>query len=59
MAELNLELWIGDAGEIGSKPERRQKTDREDARLILRLLLEDRFSADLGAELGKPGQAAT
>ena len=40
MAELNLELWIGDAGEIRSKPVRRQKTDREDARLILRLLLE-------------------
>jgi transposase len=36
-------LWIGDAAEIRSKRVRKQKTDREDARLILRLLLEDRF----------------
>ena len=43
MAELNLELWIGDAAEIRSKRVREPKTDREDARLILRLLLEDRF----------------
>ena len=42
-AELNIELWIGDAAEIRSKRVRKQKTDREDARLILRLLLEDRF----------------
>jgi transposase len=43
MAELNIELWIGDAAEIRSKRVRKRKTDREDARLILRLLLEDRF----------------
>ena len=43
MAELNIELWTGDAAEIRSKRVRKQKTDREDARLILRLLLEDRF----------------
>jgi len=43
MAELNLELWIGDAAEIRSKRVRKQRADREDARLILRLLLEDRF----------------
>jgi transposase len=43
MAELNIELWIGDATEIRSRRVRKQKTDREDARLILRLLLEDRF----------------
>jgi len=43
LAELNFELWIGDAAEIQSKRVRKAKTDREDARLLLRLLLEDRF----------------
>ena len=43
MAELNMELWIGDAAEIRSQRVHKQKTDREEARLILRLLLEDRF----------------
>jgi transposase len=36
-------LWIGDAAEIRTKRVRKQKTDRQDAELILRLLLEDRF----------------
>ena len=43
LAELQVELWIGDAAEIRSKRVRKQKTDRQDAQLILRLLLEDRF----------------
>src|SRR6478736_2178353 len=43
LAELNFELWIGDAAEIRRKRERRQKTDREDAKHILRLLLKDDF----------------
>src|SRR5256885_10713894 len=43
LAELNIELWIGDAAEIRAKRVRKQKTDRQDAQLILRLLLEDRF----------------
>jgi transposase len=43
LAELNVELWIGDAAEIRTKRVRKQKTDRQDAQLILRLLLEDRF----------------
>ena len=43
LAELQLELWIGDAAEIRTKRVRKQKTDRQDAQLILRLLLEDRF----------------
>jgi hypothetical protein len=43
LAELNFELWIGDAAEIQSKRVRKAKTDREDARLLLCLLLEDRF----------------
>ena len=40
LAELNIELWVGDATEIARKRERKQKTDRQDARLILRLLFE-------------------
>jgi transposase len=43
LAERNFELWIGDAAEISSKRVRKQKTDRQDAQLILRLMLEDRF----------------
>jgi transposase len=43
LAELNFELWIGDAAEIRTKRVRKQKTDRQDAQLILRLLLEERF----------------
>src|SRR5271167_471760 len=43
LAELQLELWIGDATEIARKRERKQKTDRQDAQHILRLLLKDDF----------------
>jgi len=43
VAELQIELWIGDAAEVRTKRVRKQKTDRQDAQLILRLLLEDRF----------------
>jgi len=43
LAELGIELWIGDAAEIKTKRVRKQKTDREDAQLLLKLLLEDRF----------------
>jgi transposase len=43
LAELGIEVWIGDAAEIKKKRVRKQKTDREDARLLLRLLLENRF----------------
>src|SRR3989454_2907272 len=43
LAELNFELWMGDAAEIRTKRVRKQKTDRQDAQLILRLLLEDDF----------------
>ena len=43
LAELKLELWIGDAAEIRAKRVRKKKTNREDARHILRLLMEDRF----------------
>jgi transposase len=43
VAELQFELRIGDAAEIRTRRVRKQKTDRQDAQLILRLLLEDRF----------------
>ena len=42
-SKLRFELWIGDAAEIRTKRVRKQKTDRQDAELILRLLFEDRF----------------
>jgi transposase len=34
--ELGFELWIGDAAEIRTKRVRKQKTDRQDAQLLLR-----------------------
>src|SRR6202166_4234663 len=43
VAELQFELWIGDAADIRTRRVRKQKTDRQDAQHILRLLLEDGF----------------
>ena len=43
LSELQFELWIGDAAEIQSKRVRKQKTDRQDAQLILKLMLKDDF----------------
>src|SRR5271169_4554098 len=43
VGELKFELWIGDATEIAQKRERKQKTDRQDAQHILRLMLKDDF----------------
>ena len=43
LGELRFELWIGDAARICSQRVRKQKTDRQDAQLILQLLVEDRF----------------
>src|SRR6266542_6845834 len=43
LGELNVELWIGDATEIARKRERKQKTDRQDAQHILKLVLKDDF----------------
>ena len=43
LRELQFELWIGDAAEVRSKRVRKQKTDRQDAQLLLRLMAEDRF----------------
>jgi len=43
LRDLRFELWIGNAAEIRTKRVRKQKTDRQDAQLLLRLLLEERF----------------
>jgi hypothetical protein len=43
LAELQIELWVGDAAEIRTKRVRKQKTDRQDAQLILKLMLKDDF----------------
>src|SRR5271163_4118254 len=43
LAKLGIELWIGDAAEIKTRRVRKQKTDRNDAALLLKLLLENNF----------------
>src|ERR1700685_4644977 len=43
VAELQFELWIGDAAEIRAKRGRKQKTDRQDAQHILKLMRKDDF----------------
>ena len=44
LAELGIELWLGDAAVIRAKRGRRKpKTDRQDAQHILHLMLEDDF----------------
>jgi len=43
LAELGFELWIGDPAEIKTRRVKKQKTDRKDAELLLKLMREDRF----------------
>lgn len=43
LAELGHEVWIGDAAKIRASCERKQKTDRRDAELLVKLLAENRF----------------
>jgi len=43
LAELGFEVWMGDPAEIKAKRVKKQKFDREDARLILRLMRENNF----------------
>ena len=43
LAELGFEVWMGDPAEIKAKRVKKQKTDREDARLLLRLMRENNF----------------
>ena len=44
LAERNIELWTGDAAKIRAKRVALKKTDRQDARHILKLMLKDDFS---------------
>lgn len=43
LSELGHQVWIGDAAKIRACCERKQKTDRRDAQLLLHLLEQDRF----------------
>jgi transposase len=43
LAELGFELWIGDPAQIKAKRVKKQKYDRENARLLLRLMRENNF----------------
>jgi transposase len=43
LEELGIELWVGDPARIRKAAVRQQKTDRNDARLLLQLLEEGRF----------------
>jgi Transposase len=43
LAEMGIEVWLGDAAKIQTKRIRKQKTDRQDAQLLLKLLLEENF----------------
>lgn len=43
LSELGYEVWIGDPATIRAKRVRKQKNDRQDAELLLQLLVEDRF----------------
>lgn len=43
VGRLGHELWVGDAAKIRASDARQQKHDQRDARLLLRLLVEERF----------------
>jgi transposase len=43
LKKLGHQMWMGDATKIRQQDGRKQKHDKRDARLILRLLLEERF----------------
>jgi transposase len=43
LAELGFEVWMGDPAEIKAKRVKKQKFDREDARLLLRPVRENNF----------------
>ena len=43
LSELRWELWIGDPVQITAMRVRKQKTDRQDAQFLLKLMMENRF----------------
>lgn len=59
LGELQFELWIGNAAEIRTKRVRKQKTDRQDAQLVVAAPDRRSVSADLGAGFGEPRSSPT
>jgi len=53
LAELGFEVWIGDPAEIKAKRVKKQKTDRKDAQLLLKLMMEDRLFRESGYRVRK------
>ena len=43
LEELKMEIWVGDPVKVRAAAARKAKTDKQDAELLLRLLLENRF----------------
>jgi transposase len=43
LSELEYELWVGDPAQIKAERVRKQKNDRQDAQLLVKLMMEDRF----------------
>ncbi len=43
LSRLGHEVWVGDAAKVRASDSRQQKHDKRDARLLLQLLMEDRF----------------
>ena len=43
LAELGIEIWMGDPTEIKAKRVKKRKTDRNDALLLVRLMRENNF----------------
>jgi hypothetical protein len=57
MEELGIECQVGHPANIRAAEPRKQKHDRRDADLILKLLVENRFPFDLAAFEGASGSA--
>ena len=57
LAELGVEVWIGDPAQIKTKRVKKHKTDREDARLLLRLMRQDNFPRIWVPDREKSGSA--
>ncbi len=57
LAKLKYELWVGDPAQIRAQRVRKQKNDRQDAQLLLQLMLEDRFPRVWNTKSGESGSA--
>jgi len=58
LAELGIEVWIGDAAELRPSECAKQKNDRNDAQLLLKAAA-GKYSPRLGARSGESDPAAT